>query len=110
ALPLAGTMGKKGKKKKAKITGTPDVVKFKQTREFWLLQECVTIQESLPFVAVDALDEQSYKKVARFLNMLGLLAEHLGIHTDKDCRFNFHHQYMSPTPQFFPFGYDVNVI
>lgn len=103
-------MGKKGKKKKAKITGTPDVVKFKQTREFWLLQECVTIQESLPFVAVDALDELSYKKVARFLNMLGLLAEHLQIHTNKDCRFNYHHKYMAPTPQFFPFGFDVNLI
>jgi len=103
-------MGKKGKKKKAKITGTLDVQRFKGTREFWLLQECVTIQESLPFVAVDALDEFSFKKVARFLNMVGLLAEHLQIHTNKDCRFNYHHKYLAPTPQFFPFGFDVNVI
>jgi hypothetical protein len=102
-------MGKKGKKK-AKITGTPDVVKFKQTREFWLLKECVTIQESLPFVAVDALDDLAFKKVARFLNMVGLLAEHLQLHTKKDYRFNYHHKYLAPTPQFFPMGFDVDVI
>lgn len=103
-------MGKGGKKKKAKITGTPDVVRFKQQREFALLQECVTIQESLPFVAVDALDVMAYKKVARFLNMVGLLAEYLQIHTNKDFRFNYHHRYLAPTPQFFPFGFDVAVI
>mmetsp|Transcript_2273 Transcript_2273/g.4539 ORF Transcript_2273/g.4539 Transcript_2273/m.4539 type:complete len:370 (+) Transcript_2273:100-1209(+) len=102
-------MGKKGKKKQ-KITGTPDVVKFKGTREFWLLKECVVIQESLPFVEVDALDELAYKKVARFLNMVGLLAEHLQVESKKDYRFNYHHKYLAPTPQFFPFGFDVNVI
>eukprot|EP00747_Dinoflagellata_sp_TGD_P024277 gnl/TRDRNA2_/TRDRNA2_130441_c1_seq2.p1 gnl/TRDRNA2_/TRDRNA2_130441_c1~~gnl/TRDRNA2_/TRDRNA2_130441_c1_seq2.p1 ORF type:complete len:372 (-),score=108.28 gnl/TRDRNA2_/TRDRNA2_130441_c1_seq2:155-1270(-) len=103
-------MGKGGKKKKAKITGTPDVVKFKQTREFFLLKECVSIQESLPFVAVDALDALSFKKVARFLNMVGLLAEFLGVDSKKDYRFNYHHKYLAPVPQFFPFGYDVEVI
>eukprot|EP00931_Biecheleriopsis_adriatica_P085149 TRINITY_DN593_c0_g1_i1.p1 TRINITY_DN593_c0_g1~~TRINITY_DN593_c0_g1_i1.p1 ORF type:complete len:371 (-),score=83.05 TRINITY_DN593_c0_g1_i1:143-1255(-) len=103
-------MGKKGKKKKAKLTGTPDVQRFKVTREFCLLQECVTIQESLPFVAVDALDDFAYKKVSRFLNMVGLLGEFLNIQTNKDCRFNYHHRYLAPTPQFFPFGFDSNVI
>jgi len=104
-------MGKKGgKKKKQKITGTPDVVKFKQSREFWLLKECVTIQESLPFVAVDALDELAFKKVARFLNMVGLLGEFLQAESKKDFRFNHHHKYLAPVPQFFPFGYDVDVI
>jgi len=103
-------MGKKGKKKKAKVTGTPDVVKFKGTREFWLLKECVTIQESLPFVAVDALDDLAFKKVARFLNMVGLLAEFLHVQSKKDYRFNYHHKYLAPTPQFFPFGFDVDVI
>lgn len=103
-------MGKKGKKKKQKITGTPDVVKFKQTREFWLLKECVAIQEGLPFVAVDALDEVAFKKVARFLNMVGLLVEHLQIVSKKDYRFNHHHKYLHPTPQYFPFGFDVDVI
>lgn len=102
-------MGKKGKKKQ-KITGTPDVVKFKGTRVFWLLKECVVIQESLPFVEVDALDDLAYKKVARFLNMVGLLAEHLQVESKKDYRFNYHHKYLAPTPQFFPFGFDVNVI
>jgi len=102
-------MGKKGKKK-AKITGTADVVKFKQTREYYLLMECVTIQESLPFVAVDALDDLAFKKVARFLNMVGLLAEHLHVEANKDYRFNNHHKYLFPTPQFFPFGFDVDVI
>jgi len=104
-------MGKKGgKKKKQKITGTPDVVKFKQSREFWLLKECVTIQESLPFVAVDALDELAFKKVARFLNMTGLLGEYLQVESKKDYRFNHHHKYLAPVPQFFPFGFDVDVI
>jgi len=104
-------MGKKGgKKKKQKITGTPDVVKFKQSREFWLLKECVTIQESLPFVAVDALDDMAYKKVARFLNMVGLLGEYLQVESKKDFRFNHHHKYLAPIPQFFPFGFDVDVI
>lgn len=102
-------MGKKGKKK-AKVTGTPDVVKFKATREFFLLKECVTIQESLPFVAMDALDELSFVRVARFLNMVGLLAEHLQVNSKKDYRFNYHHKYLAPTPQFFPFGFDVDVI
>lgn len=104
-------MGKKGgKKKKQKITGTPDVVKFKQSREFSLLKECVVIQESLPFVAVDALDDLAFKKVARFLNMVGLLGEHLQIESKKDYRFNYHHKYLAPVPQFFPFGFDVDVI
>lgn len=105
-------MGKKGKKKKAKVTGTPDVVKFKGTREFWLLKECVTIQESLPFVAVDVLDELAYKKVARFLNMVGLLSEHLQLpgNAKKDYRFNYYHKYLAPTPQFFPTGFDHDVV
>lgn len=102
-------MGKRGKKKE-KITGTPDVVKFKQTREFALLKECVSIQESLPFVAVDTLDPFSYKKVARFLNMVGLLAEHLQIESRKEYRFNYYHKFLAPVPQFFPFGFDAEVI
>jgi hypothetical protein len=104
-------MGKKGgKKKKQKITGTPEVQKFKVSREFCLLKECVTIQESLPFVAVDHLDELAYKKVARFLNMVGLLGEHLQVESKKDYRFNYHHKYLEPVPQFFPFGFDVDVV
>lgn len=103
-------MGKKGKKKKAAITGSPDVRKFKMTREFWLLKECVTIQESLPFVAVDALDDVAFNKVARFLNMVGLLAEFLAVDSKKDYRFMFYHKYLEPTPQFFPFGFEVDVI
>lgn len=101
-------MGKKGKK--AEVLGTPDVKKFKVTREFHLLKECVSIQESLPFVAVDALDPNAFKKVARFLNMVGLLAEHLRVESNKDYRFNNHPKYLYPIPQFFPFGFDVDVI
>lgn len=101
-------MGKKGKK--AKITGTPDVVKFKQTREFWLLKECVTLQESLPFVNSDSMDDSSLKRVARFLNMVSLLAEHLQISSEKDYRFHFHHKFLAPSPQYFPSGFDINVI
>ena len=42
------------------------------------------MMESLPFVHEDALDDFAFKKVARFLNMLGLLAEFLGINSNKD--------------------------
>jgi hypothetical protein len=101
-------MGKKGKKKEE--IGTPDVKKFKATREFHLLKECVSIQESLPFVAVDALDSNAFKKVARFLNMVGLLARDLKADVNKDYRFNNHPKYLYPIPQFFPFGFDVDVI
>lgn len=103
-------MGKKGKKKKEKLTGTPDVVKFKQTREFFLLKECVNCQESLPFVAIDRLDTYSFQKVSRFLNMVGLLAEFLQVDSNKDYRFNEHHEFLAPQPQYFPFGYDADVI
>mmetsp|Transcript_62102 Transcript_62102/g.134550 ORF Transcript_62102/g.134550 Transcript_62102/m.134550 type:complete len:387 (-) Transcript_62102:18-1178(-) len=103
-------MGKKGKKKAAKKTGTPDVQKFKETREFHMLKECVTIQESLPFVAVDVLDDMSYQKIARFLNMVGLLAEHLQAMSSKDYRFMYHHKFLAPTPQYFPFGFSADCI
>jgi len=59
---------------------------------------------------VDALDDLAFMKVARFLNMAGLLAEHLEVKSDKDFRFNYHHKYLAPVPQFFPFGFDVDVI
>jgi len=56
------------------------------------------------------LDDFAYKKVARFFNMVSLLADFLGVHSNKDYRFNYFHRYLSPTPQFFPTGFDVNVI
>eukprot|EP00929_Paragymnodinium_shiwhaense_P110003 TRINITY_DN76674_c0_g1_i1.p1 TRINITY_DN76674_c0_g1~~TRINITY_DN76674_c0_g1_i1.p1 ORF type:complete len:376 (-),score=100.66 TRINITY_DN76674_c0_g1_i1:212-1339(-) len=108
-------MGKKGKKK-ATITGTRDVVKYKQQREWWLLQEIVVCQESMPYLRTDALDEATRKKASRFLNMAGLLAEHLqvkgqdGEPTKKDYRFSHHPKYMFPTPQFYPLGYDFSVV
>merc|ERR1740138_1771226 len=67
-------------------------------------------QESLPFVAVDALDDLAFKKVARFLNMVGLLAEFLHVQSNKDYRFNYYYKYLAPVPQFFPFGFNVDVI
>lgn len=103
-------MGKKGKGKAKKETGTPDVVKFKGQREFHLLKECVSIQESLPFVASDILDDFSFKKVARFLNMVGLLTEFSLIETNKAYRFMYHHAFLAPVPQFFPNGYDAEII
>jgi len=42
--------------------------------------------------------------------MAGLLAEFLQVESKKDYRFNYHHKYLAPTPQFFPFGFDVDVI
>jgi len=103
-------MGKKGKKKKEKLTGTPDVVKFKGTREFHLLKELKNIQESLPFVASDILDDFSITKVERFLNMTGLLAEFLQVPSKKDYRFMYHHQFLAPNPQYFPNGFDFAII
>ena len=50
-------------------------MKFKQTRDFFTLKEAVAVQEALPFVQSDLLDELAWKRVARFLNILGLLAK-----------------------------------
>jgi len=103
-------MGKKGKKKKEKLTGTPDVVKFKGTREFHLLKELKNIQESIPFVASDILDDFSRNKVERFLNMTGLLSEFLQVPSKKDYRFMYHHQFLAPNPQYFPNGFSMETI
>ena len=110
-------MGKKGKGKKAgKVTGTPEVIKFKGTKEFNLLRECVSIQESLPFVASDVLDELSFRKVARFLNMVGLLSAATPMagvgpfDNPKEYRFRFHHELVLPIPQYFPLGYSAGLI
>lgn len=103
-------MGKKGGKKKDKITGTIEVQRFKATKEFALLKECVSIQESLPFVASDILDDASIRKVARFLNMIGLLAEFVRCDRSKEYRFKFHHPLALPSPQYFPMGYPAHLI
>lgn len=89
-------MGKKGKGKKEKVTGTAEVIKFKGTKEFALLREIVYIQESLPFVASDVLDEGSFKKVSRFLNMLGLITEFVKADESKEYRFKYHHPLVHP--------------
>lgn len=103
-------MGKKGGKK-AKLTGTPDVIKFKQTREFELLKEILHAKnDSFPYVSADALDDVRYRKVGRFLTMVGLLAEHLCLHSQKDHRFKFYHEYLAPMPQYYPSGFDIDVI
>ena len=118
-------MGKKGKGKKEKLTGTAEVIKFKGTKTFQLLKECVVIQESLPFVASDNLDEHATRKVARFVHMLGLLYELYspgGVNDAsvpgqeqpeqpaKDYRFQLHHRLASPEPQYFPHGYPTELI
>lgn len=103
-------MGKKGKKKKEKVTGTPDVVKFKGHREFQTLKEAVAIQESLPFVNNDILNEMDMKKVARFLNMLGLLAEYTKAAGGKEYRFRLHHRLLYPAPQYYPYGYPASIV
>jgi hypothetical protein len=103
-------MGKKGKKRKEKITGTPDVVKFKQTRDFFTLKEAVAVQEALPFVQSDLLDELAWKRVARFLNILGLLAKYCMVDSPKEYRFRYHHKYLAPAPQYFPEGYTRQIV
>jgi len=103
-------MGKKGKKRKEKVTGTPDVVKFKGTHDFHTLKEAVVVQESLPFVASDLLNEMDMKKVSRFLHILGLLGTWAGAVVPKDYRFRLHHRFFHPAPQYFPTGYSKNII
>jgi len=44
------------------------------------------------------------------LNMVVLLAEHLQVKSNKDYLFLYHHKYLAPLPQFFPFGFDVDLI
>jgi len=100
-------MGKKGKEK---ITGTPDVVKFKGERQFQYLRECISIQESLPFVASDLLDDLASKRVARFLNLVGLLAEFCQAENSKEYRFLLHHHLLEPVPQYHPFGYPAGIV
>lgn len=103
-------MGKKGRKKKEKIEGTPDVVKFKSTRAFSCLRECVTLQESLPFVSTDPIDADSLKRVARFVHMVGVLAEFCGTDSDKSYRHLLHHKLLTPRPQLFPRGYRAELV
>jgi len=39
-----------------------------------------------------------------------LLAEYLKVDSKKDYRFMYHHQFLAPTPQYYPNGYDADVI
>ena len=78
-------MGKKGKK--GKVLGTPDVVLFKGTTQYQALVMLITVQESLPFCATDALDEGAFFKVAKFLNALGCVSEITDSGCDKTYRF-----------------------
>ena len=115
------------KAKKAKITGTPDVVKFKGTRPFNLLKSIISLQEQRSLMSTDFLEEVEYGRISRLLHLLGLLAADLGIeppHADclqdmdsaepevhpKDYRFHLHHDVLAPAPQIFPTGYPVDVI
>ncbi|KAF4674349.1 hypothetical protein FOL47_009371 [Perkinsus chesapeaki] len=103
-------MGKKGGKKE-KITGTPDVVKFKTSTTYYAtLRECVQLQESLPFVATDTIADDDFKRVARFLSMLGRLCDMCEIHSDKSYRPRNHHKYLDPPPSFDPKGFPVAVV
>ncbi|KAF4692049.1 hypothetical protein FOZ60_014183 [Perkinsus olseni] len=93
-------MGKKGGKKKEKITGTPDVVRFKTTTTYYAtLRECAQLQESLPFVASDPMAEDEYKKVARFLSMLGMLCDMCEVQSDKGYRTRNYHKLLDPRPK-----------
>lgn len=96
--------------KKAKVTGSPDVVKFKQTREFQLMLECATLFEGLPVLSTEGLSQADWKKVSLFLTILGLLAEHTQSQSSRDFRFQFYHQYLAPPPQLYPSGFDVDVL
>ncbi|KAF4735358.1 hypothetical protein FOZ62_027518 [Perkinsus olseni] len=104
-------MGKKGGKKKEKITGTPDVVRFKTTTTYYAtLRECAQLQESLPFVASDPMAEDEYKKVARFLSMLGMLCDMCEVQSDKGYRTRNYHKLLDPRPNFDPKGFPVAVV
>uniref|UniRef100_A0A0G4HFW1 Uncharacterized protein n=1 Tax=Chromera velia CCMP2878 TaxID=1169474 RepID=A0A0G4HFW1_9ALVE len=100
--------GKKGKK--AKITGTPDVIKFKGEPGFAMLTELVELKERLPAVEEGILTEEETRVIARMLNLVGSLAELFPIESSKDYRFQLHHRFLHPTPQFFPWGYPVEMV
>lgn len=44
------------------------------------------------------------------MNMVGLLAEWLHVEMKRDCRYRYHHKYLAPRPQFFPFGFDLSTV
>ena len=115
------------KAKKAKITGTPDVVKFKSTRGFNVLKGIVSLQEQRVLMSTDFLEESEYTRISRLLHLLGLLAQDLGVEPDhedphqtisddevaihpKDYRIHLHHALLSPSPQLFPIGFTVEVV
>ncbi|CEM22678.1 unnamed protein product [Vitrella brassicaformis CCMP3155] len=101
---------KKGGKKGGKITGTPDVVKFKGTPDFAYIKELADLQGKVPLVST-ALEGDGVRLLARFLNLLGMLGEYVSISPEnKSYRFQNHHKYLFPIPQYEPLGYSVSVV
>jgi hypothetical protein len=109
-------MGKKGKK--AKVTGTQDVVRFKTTppgmQTFKALEGLVAIYTELPEVSRDMLSAADLRKLGKFFTMLGALAEFTKCeHLEsggKNYRFQLHHPYLTPPPQYNPCGYRIDLI
>lgn len=110
------------KAKKAKITGTPDVVKFKGTRAFSVLKGIISLQEQRILMSTDFLEEAEYGRISRLLHLFGLLVHDLLVepaHPEpsedteghpKDYRLHLHHNLVLPAPQLFPEGYSVSLV
>jgi hypothetical protein len=120
-------MGKKGKK--AKVTGTGEVIRFKTVspgKEQYAAmlgiagckaQNLAGEYEVLPEVRRDVLTDTDHKKLHRFFTMMGTIASFCKLDqpaantpNERTFRFRLHHMYLYPVPQYLPFGYKASVI
>ena len=106
-MPKKG--GKKGKKKK--VTGTPDVIIFKSTREFILLQALSEMLIEFPSVSKsEELTADETFKFSKVLHYLGTIANMRSIGLKKEYRFQLRHPLSIPKPQLYPIGYPIDVV
>lgn len=111
-MPPKKTKGKK------KLTGTPDVQKFKVLPEFSVLEEILKLknENNLVFPEAVVFDPQSEISLARLLNLFSQLSSYFGtfryepVVCKKDYRFHNTHNLSAPEPQYFPSGYNLETI
>jgi hypothetical protein len=120
-------MGKKGKK--AKVTGSAEVVRFKTVspgKEQYAAmlaiggckaQNLAGEYEVLPEVRRDVLTDTDHKKLHRFFTMMGTVSQFCKLDqpaanslNERTFRFRLHHMYLYPVPQYLPVGYRAAVI
>eukprot|EP00388_Colpodella_angusta_P019125 GDKJ01047784.1.p1 GENE.GDKJ01047784.1~~GDKJ01047784.1.p1 ORF type:complete len:685 (-),score=171.53 GDKJ01047784.1:386-2440(-) len=108
---------KKSKGKK-KLTGTPDVQKFKVLPEFAVLEEILKmkVENTLIYPEAVVFDATAELYLARLLNLFSQLSKYFGtfryepVVAKKDYRFHNTHNLAAPEPQYFPNGYNLETI